>query len=205
MRGLFGGGGEKKTVDQHAKDAKRGLKSGQRDLDRTERDLARREEETTKQIKKMLEKGDEQGAKVLAKSLLDIRNQRARMQKGKAHMAGMEARTSVMAAQHKQMQAMGTAASVMGKMNAQIDPMAMQRVMQDFEQQSMKMDMVEDVMDDAFDGLDEGMDDDVAAVMDEVFDSVGLDLKHATTAPQLPAQAQQAAAAAGPSAAALHS
>eukprot|EP00756_Hemistasia_phaeocysticola_P008535 Hpha_TRINITY_DN14643_c0_g1::TRINITY_DN14643_c0_g1_i4::g.47825::m.47825/K12192/CHMP2B; charged multivesicular body protein 2B len=128
--------------------------------------------------------GDQAGAREAAKRVVQLREQRARMQKTKAHMSGMEMKTTTMAAQHKQVKAMGAVAGIMGKVNAQMDPIAMQKIMQEFEVQNAKMDMAQDVMDSAFDDMDDEVDAEAEAVMGQVLDQMNLELKDAT---QLPA------------------
>merc|ERR1719378_844704 len=70
---------------------------------------------------------------------------------------------------------MASAASVMGKVNAQTNPGAIAAAMQDLERQSQLMEMKEEMMDDAMDGLDEEWADEDDEVLAQVMDEIGFE------------------------------
>eukprot|EP01061_Rhynchopus_euleeides_P001301 TRINITY_DN1091_c0_g2_i1.p1 TRINITY_DN1091_c0_g2~~TRINITY_DN1091_c0_g2_i1.p1 ORF type:complete len:227 (+),score=119.02 TRINITY_DN1091_c0_g2_i1:72-683(+) len=180
MSSIFG---KKKTVEEECKQAKRDINGSTREMDRELRKLDRQEQEMLAEVKKAVQRNDEATARTLAKSINQLREQRKRMMGNKAHMTGMAHRTTQISAQHKQMETMGKSAAIMGKMNAQVDPAAMQKIMQEFQMQNAKLDMTSDLMDEGFDCLDDDdMDDETAAVMDQVLDEVCFEMKSGPTA-----------------------
>ena len=86
MNFLFG---EKKTLKQQARDAKRDIGKGVRELSRDERKLKQEEKKLQRDIKECLKRGDKRSATTLAKALVKNRNMQQRMIGSKANMVGL--------------------------------------------------------------------------------------------------------------------
>eukprot|EP00659_Diplonema_papillatum_P010245 gene10245-15752_t len=83
------------------------------------------------------------------------------------------------------MESMKQSTAIMGKVNAQMDPVQMQKIMQEFQLQNEKMGHAGEMMDDALDtlDLDDDYDEETAAVMDQVIDEICTDIKVSSAVP----------------------
>ena len=114
MNFLFG---EKKTLKQQARDAKRDIGRGVREIGRDERKLKQEEKKLQRDIKECLKRGDKRSATTLAKALVKNRHMQERIVGSKANMTSMKYEVSNMATQAKMAEVMGTTAKVMKNMN----------------------------------------------------------------------------------------
>lgn len=174
---MFKFGGEKKvSARDQAKATKKQLRHGQRDIEREKRKLEREEKKVQAQIKAAAKKGDMTAARMMAKELVRIRNAKTKMMGMSSHMGAMGVRATTMAAGVTMAESMGSAAKVMAKSNAAMNPQKMQATMQQFAQQSELMNMTEDMMDDALADAfgDESEEEDM--VVSQVLEEIGLDL-----------------------------
>ncbi|WP_395241702.1 Snf7 family protein, partial [Salmonella sp. s51933] len=81
---------------------------------------------------------------------------------------------------------MSTASKAMGAVNKQMDPQAIQKTLQDFEKESMKMDMSEELMEETLDSVFDDSDDEQEqdAIVNQVLDEIGIEVK--SKLPQAP-------------------
>eukprot|EP01079_Euglenida_sp_SAG-EU17-18_P002026 gene2026-3022_t len=157
-----------------AKSTSREMQQFNRGVDRDILALDREEAKLTAEMKKAAKAGDQATAKVLAKSIVQSRDHKQRLQKSKATMSSVAANAQATAMSANQAEMMKKTGVVMGKMNATVNVGEMAKVMQQFEMQKAKMDMAEDVMDDAFaSDLEDGETDEVVSA---VLDELGIDL-----------------------------
>ena len=71
--------------------------------------------------------------------------------------------------------AMGTASKSMARVNAKQDPQKLAATMRDYQMQQEKMGMTQEMMDDLMEG-DDDLEDEADAVVDEVFDELGVEI-----------------------------
>ncbi|RHY94613.1 hypothetical protein DYB37_008483 [Aphanomyces astaci] len=158
---MFGFGKPEKTPREQAKEAKRGISQSQRELEREKLALERQEKLLIADIKRAAKEGNNGGTKILAKQLIQLRQQKDKMTMMKSNLGSIGLQTTTMAATNKQM-----------------DMNRFQQVIMDFEKQSemmgMREEMLDDTLIDAFD--DEEVEAEGDAVVDQVLTEIGLDL-----------------------------
>ncbi len=98
--------------------------------------------------------GGEAAARPLAKQLISLREQQARMSKASTTMSGVASQVRAAGATTSAAQSIAGATKAMGAVNKALDPARMQQTMQDFEKQSTLMSMQQEMVDDVFEGLD---------------------------------------------------
>ena len=91
--------GEKKTIKQQARDAKRDIGKSVREIGRDERKLKQEEKKLQKDIKECLKRGDKRSATTLAKALVKNRHMQQRIVGSKANMTSMKYEVGNMATQ----------------------------------------------------------------------------------------------------------
>jgi len=167
------------TPTETAKEAARSIRSDQRGIDREVQRLKREEHKVEQQIKAAAKQpGGEVNARVLAKSLVRIREQIARMTKTSAHVGSVATSVQIGASTATVGASMASATKVMTAVNKSMDQSRITETMQQFEMQNEKMSIAEQMIDDAIESLDdedawEEEDETLAMVMDEL----GLDVK----------------------------
>ena len=87
--------------------------------------------------------------KILAKQVVQLRNQREKMIGMKAHVGAVGMQASTMAATAGAVQAVGAASKAIGAVNAQMDAAGMSKAMMDFQRQIEVMGVKEEMMDEA--------------------------------------------------------
>ena len=118
----------------------------QQDLDRDKAALERQEKQLEMDIKKMAKQGNKQACTVLAKQLLQLKKQKARNMNTSSKVMGMGHQMQAMHSTSKMAGSMATATKAMGAVNKKMNPQDIQRTLQNFEKESMKMDMSEEMI-----------------------------------------------------------
>jgi charged multivesicular body protein 2B len=153
------------------------VQSGQRDMEREVRDLDRQEKQTTAELKaraKIAGKMDDPAVKALAKQLVQIRQQRSKLQGAKAQLGAMGMHATVTASQMAAAQAIGSVTTSMQAVNKHMNIQKMTKTMVDFQREneraSVKEEMMDDMLTDAFDNdeIEEEADQITAQVLAEL-------------------------------------
>jgi charged multivesicular body protein 2B len=170
--------GKKPTLKEQVRENERTVNRQARDLDRERLSLQRQEKQIEAEIKKAAKAGNEQAARILAKSLIRNRQQQTQMLTTSVQMKGVNSGMKSQVATAKMAEAMGTSAKIMGKMNEQIRPQDVQRTMAEFERQNEMMNMKDEMISDTLDSAlgAEGEDDEVEEQMGAVLDELGIEL-----------------------------
>ncbi|ETW05913.1 hypothetical protein H310_03555 [Aphanomyces invadans] len=175
---MFGFGKPEKTPRERAKEAKRGIAQSQRELEREKMALERQEKQLIADIKKAAKEGNTGGTKILAKQLIQLRQQKDKMTMLKSNLGSIGLQTTSMAAQMTMVAAIEKTTKTMASTSKQMDMNRFQKVIMDFEKQSemmgMREEMLDDTLIDAFD--DEEVEAEGDAVVDQVLTEIGLDL-----------------------------
>jgi division protein CdvB (Snf7/Vps24/ESCRT-III family) len=162
--------------------------SNQRDLEREIRDLDRQEKQTTVELKaraKVAGSMNDPAVKALAKQLVQVRQQRGKLQGAKAQLGAMGMHATVTASQMAAASAIGSVTGSMQAANKHMNIQKMTGIMADFQRENeraaVKEEMMDDILTDAFDNdeIEEEADQVTAQVLAELgveFDSqmVGL-------------------------------
>ncbi|TGZ66401.1 hypothetical protein CRM22_005343 [Opisthorchis felineus] len=162
----------------------RELRSAKRDLARNAKELEKDEKQLETQIKQCAARGDKQGAALLAKQLISLRNQNKRNMICNAKLSAISSQQRVAASTVAMGSAMHSCAQVTAKVNKNLDTTKLGKTLQEFGKTQMELGMKEEMMDDILDDLadDEEVDDVVNAVLDELH----LDVKSQFSKTQVP-------------------
>ncbi|OQR84767.1 SNF7 family protein [Achlya hypogyna] len=173
---MFGFGKPQKTPREQAREAKREIAHGQRDLEREKAALERQEKTLVLDIKRAAKDGNAAGTKILAKQLVQVRQQKDKLSVMKANLGGIAMQASTMAAQHVVMATMEKTTKTMVAANKQMDMGRIQKTLMEFEKQSEMMNMKEEMLDDTLIDAFEDDDEEENLVVDQVLAEIGLDL-----------------------------
>jgi charged multivesicular body protein 2A len=165
-----------KSTDEVIRQNQRALRKTLRELDKERGNLERQEKKIIADIKKMAKTGQMSAVKIMAKDLVRTRNHIKKFYTMRANVQAISLRIQTMKSQMSMAQAMKGVSKAMSRMNAQIKLPELQRIMMDFERESEIMDMKEELMSDTIgDAIgDEDEDEESEAVMQQVFDELGL-------------------------------
>jgi len=170
--------GEKPPPKQSPKEAlastKKNLKKPARDIERELRVLDRQEVKLQNDIKKLAGEGQTNSAKIMAKELIRVRQQRENLLKTKLTLAQVKSKTETASANLAVTNAMSGATKAMKTMNSINSAEKMNSTFSEFEKQKMIMDMQEDLLDELLE--DSSVSEEVDEVIDEVLDDINLEL-----------------------------
>lgn len=130
------------------------------------------------EIKKTAKTGNEAATKILARELIRLRQQIAKLQGSRAQVRGVATHTQAMYANTAVGGAIKGASKAMAAMNKKMEPAKQAKIMQEFQKQSAHMDMTTEMM---ADSIDDALDDDDAEeeteeLTNQVLDEIGVDL-----------------------------
>lgn len=154
---------------------KKELRDATRSCERIQADLERQEKDLEIQIKNAAKKGDEVMAKTLAKQLIKVRNEKVRATGAKSKITSIASHASNFETTNKLSQIMANSASVMSRVNNQMQPEQMAKQMGQFREETTKMDMADEAMTDLFDELFEGESDEADSIMNQVLDELSIE------------------------------
>jgi charged multivesicular body protein 2B len=174
MDKLFG----KKDVKEELREQNKVLRSAQRDIERDRNQLEREKKRLEIEIKKAAKDGNKQVLTILAKQLIQLRNQETRSVTASSRITGIKTHTQVMASNMAMANAMKTTTGTMAKMNQLQDPVKTAQIMKEFEKQNMKMDMTDEMINETLDGVLDGSDDEAQsdAIVNKVLDEIGIEI-----------------------------
>eukprot|EP00960_Hanusia_phi_P054359 762631-Hanusia_phi.AAC.3 len=173
MSFLFGG--KKKTPQELMREYKRNVEKSVREIEREKTKLQTQEKKIINDIRKAAKEGQMGPVRVMAKDLVRTRAQITKFYQMKCQMQAVGLRLQTIKSTQAMTEAMKGAAKAMKGMNAKVNPIAMQRILFEFEKQSEIMDskqvgrassvmflftpcakeMMDDAIDDAFEADDE--------------------------------------------------
>jgi len=164
---------KKPTPKETIRTSKREMKSSQRDLDRELKSLDALEKQTTILVKDLVKKGNMPAAKIQAKELVRIREQKTKLMTMKNKMNAMNTRLTTVNATQTMAKSMGTVTKAMQVSNNALNPAELQQTMENFERQSQKMEMVEEMVEDLFE--DEELEEESEEIYAKVLEEISLD------------------------------
>ncbi|CAJ0578075.1 unnamed protein product, partial [Mesorhabditis spiculigera] len=169
-----------KKVDpkEEARANQREIRKANRELESDRRTLERREKELEAEIKKLAKAGQRDACTVLAKQLVQLRNQKGKSVGMSAKLSGVQAQNSHMQSMHTMAKAMDTTASTMKQMNKQMPADKLLKQMKDFQEQSERMGLTEEMMSDTLDAImdEPGDEAEQDAIVAQVLDEIGIDM-----------------------------
>lgn len=171
----------KEAIRKAKRETKREVRSNQRDLEREIRELDRQEKQVTLELKqraKQTSSSSDATLKTLAKQLVGIRDQRAKLQSTKAQVGAMGMHATVAASHMAAVQAIGSVTDGMKSANKMMDVKKMTATMADFQRETERMNVKEEMMDDVLaDVFDtESVEEEAEALTGQVLAELGVEL-----------------------------
>jgi len=152
-------GGKTKTPAEMMREYKRNVDRSVREIEREKTKLQQQEKKVIADIKKAAKDGQMGPVKIMAKDLVRTRNQITKFYQMKCQMQAVGLRLQTIKSTQAMTEAMKGAAKAMRAMNAAVKPIAMQKILMEFEKQNQlmedKQEMMDDAMDDAMEAEDE--------------------------------------------------
>jgi division protein CdvB (Snf7/Vps24/ESCRT-III family) len=157
------------------------LQSNQRDMDREIRELDRQEKQVVLELKqraKVATNSNDSTVKALAKQLVQIRQQREKLQGTKAQLGAMGMHATVTASQIAAASAIGSVTESMKVANQAMDVKQTTKIMTEFQRQNERIaatgEMMDDMLASAFDG--DEVEEEAEAVTQQVLAELGVEL-----------------------------
>lgn len=184
-------GKKKLTSKEQSRKVKRDISKSARDIEREKNGLERQEKDLIKEIKKAAAMGNQvkcfkclnkplthdkkqQSTKILAKQLVQLRNQKQKLMLMKTNVNSIGLQATTMAAHVAMSTAIASTTKAMA--SAQMDAGDLKKTLMDFEKQNALMSMQEDMVQDALiDDFDQESEEE-NEIVEQVLQQVGLDL-----------------------------
>lgn len=156
------------------------IQSSQRDIEREMRELDRQEKQITLELKqraKAVNSSNDPTLKALAKQLVQVRQQRNKLQSTKAQIGAMGMHATVTASQIAAATAIGSVTETMKVANGAMDVKNTMKIMTEFQRENEKMNMKQEMMDDALtDAFDsEEVDEEAEQITNQVLAELGVE------------------------------
>jgi division protein CdvB (Snf7/Vps24/ESCRT-III family) len=150
------------------------LNNSKRDIDREIRNINRQEKKLETDIKKLANEGQINSAKIMAKELIRVRQQREQLLKTKLTISQVKAKTESASANLAVTSAMTGATRAMKTVNNINSMEKMSSTFREFEKQKMTMEMQDELLDDLLEDSSEM--EEAEEVIGEVLDEINLEL-----------------------------
>lgn len=171
----------KEAAMRAKREARKEVRANQRDMDREIRELDRQEKQITMELKQRAKAASSQSdptLKTLAKQLVQVRQQRSKLQGAKAQLGAMGMHAQVTASQVAAVQAVGSVTDAMKVANKQMDMKETTKIMTEFQRENerlaVKEEMMDDVLMDAFES--DGVEEEADQVTNQVLAELGVEM-----------------------------
>ncbi|XP_069685696.1 charged multivesicular body protein 2b-like isoform X2 [Periplaneta americana] len=170
--------GKKPTLEEQQRETDRSLRKVGRDIERDRRGLEREEKKLELEIKKLAKEGNNEGCKILAKQLVQLRKQKTRTYAAGSKVQSIGVSNKTMGANVKLANAMSTTAKTMGDLNRIMKPEQVAADMRAFGQASMRLDMTDEMINDTLDDImtESGDEEEGDKVVQQVLDEIGIEV-----------------------------
>ncbi|XP_026735280.1 charged multivesicular body protein 2b isoform X1 [Trichoplusia ni] len=170
--------GKQPTVKEQQRQNDRELRKATRDLERDKAALEREEKKLEMEIKKMAKEGNNEGCKILAKQLVQLRKQKNRIYTANSKISSVQIQNKAMGANIAIAGAMGTTAKTMGNMNKVMNPQQIAKDMEAFRQANAKMDMTDEMISETLDDImdEPGDEEESEGIVNQVLDEIGIEI-----------------------------
>ncbi|KAL1743275.1 vacuolar sorting protein DID4 [Schizophyllum fasciatum] len=176
--------GRSVTPAERLRQHQRALTKAQRELDRERTKLEQSEKKLIADIKKSAKAGQMNACKVMAKDLVRTRRYVQKFYQMRTQLQAVSLRIQTLRSNQQMAEAMRGASRAMASMNRGMNLPQIQKIMNEFEQESSMMDMKEEMMSDAVDGVMEDEEDEEEEgdkILKEVLDEIGVGLSQQLT------------------------
>ncbi|KAI2493681.1 Snf7 [Fragilaria crotonensis] len=165
------------------KETKKEVRSGQRDLEREIRDLDRQEKQVMAELKQRarapgVNPATDSALKAMAKQLVNVRANRAKLFSAKAHLGAVGMNASSMASQVAAATAVGSVTTAMASANSAMSAKDTAKIMAMFQMENERLQVKEEMMNDALaDAFDnDEMEEEADNVTNQVLAELGVEL-----------------------------
>ncbi|KAF5288330.1 hypothetical protein FQR65_LT12064 [Abscondita terminalis] len=158
--------------------ADRALRKVGRDLDRERLHLEQEEKKLELEIKRLAKQGDNEGCKILAKQLVQLRKQKQRTYAASGKVLSIGQQNKAIGANAKLAGAMQVATSTMADMNRIMKPEQIAANLDKFTKESMKMNMTDEMINDTLDDIltESGDEEESDNIVTQVLDEIGIEI-----------------------------
>ncbi|KAI1718706.1 snf7 domain-containing protein [Ditylenchus destructor] len=167
--------GNKPTEREQARADEKQLRTANRGLSTDLRQLELKEKQLEAEIKKLAKAGHKDACKVLAKQLVQIRQQKTKNINTSATISSVSSKNRQMRSMNNMSKAMGSAAQTMHAVDKQMPIAQFAKDMRDFTQTQDKMDLREEVINDTLDSMLEVDEGEEERVINQVLDEIGIE------------------------------
>jgi len=145
-----------------------------RDLEREMRALDRQEAKVIQEVKQLAKQGQNKAAKMMAKEIVRIRNQKQQLMKAKVTVGAVQSKVQSAKATMTVQKSLAGATSAMATANAVNSPTKMQQTMMQYEKQAMMMQTTDELLDELLEDSDG--EEEAEELVNAVFDEIGLEM-----------------------------
>ena len=163
---------------EEQRQADRQLRKVNRDIERERRHLEIEEKKLEQEIKRLAQQGNNEGCKLLAKQLVQLRKQKQRTYTATGRIQSIGQQNKAMGANIKLADAMKIAGDTMGEMNKMMKPEQIASNLNNFTKETMKMDMTEEMINDTLDDIltESGDEEEGDNIVSQVLDEIGIEI-----------------------------
>ena len=163
-------------VKEQIKMQRRSVDRSRRSLEREAKKLERERKKMLAQIKKLAEKGQTQGAKMLAKDIVRAQNQQKKLEQFVGQLTAVSLRIGSCATLNELGDAMTNCANAMSLVSSKLDPKKLAAMSKEIAKQDELLDMKTEMISDVLEMLDDGNEEEEEALYNQVLQEAGVNL-----------------------------
>ncbi|CAG9767144.1 unnamed protein product [Ceutorhynchus assimilis] len=173
---------------EEQKETDRALRKVGRDLERDRLKLEREEKKLEQEIKKLAKEGNNEGCRIMAKQLVQLRKQKTRSYAASSKVTGVQFQNKAMGANVKLAESMGVAGKTMSDMNKLMKPEQIAATVNAFTRENMKMEMTDEMINDTLDDMltESGDEEESDQIVNQVLDEIGIEMSGKISGAPLP-------------------
>ena len=172
-----------KPLKEQIREQKRSVDRSKRSLEREAKKLERERKKMLAQIKKMAQKGQVEGAKMLAKDIVRSKTQQAKLEQFVGQLNAVSLRIGSCASLNELGDAMSNCAKAMTLVSSKLDVKKIAQMGREMAKQDMMLDMKSDMMADVLDSLDEGNEEAEEELYNQVLQEAGVNVQNEMDVP----------------------
>jgi len=193
----MGAGQSKLTLEEQQKENKQMMRKAIRELNREKNGLERQEKKTVADIKIAAKKGNMSSVKIMAKDLVRNRKYQTKFMEMASQLQGVQLKMRTMQSSQQMAAAMKGVSHAMAMTTKNLDMPELNKIMQEFQRETEKMDIMDEMIGDSMDVQDMEDEEATEELVSKVLDEIGVELGAALASSSVPTGAPQGAAASG--------
>ena len=163
-------------VKEQIKMQKRSVDRSRRALEREAKKLERERKKMLVQIKKLAEKGQTTGAKMMARDIVRSKSQQAKLEQFIGQLSAVSLRIGSCATLNELGDAMANCANAMTLVSSKLDAKKLAHMAKEIAKQDMQLDMKADMMSDILESIDDVNEEEEEEVYNQVLMEAGVNL-----------------------------